>query len=58
MATAPLPDDPEVRVAASQFLVTLGDNTDYLDGKAAIFGKVVEGFDVLEKINEVLPLSA
>ncbi|OTB00963.1 hypothetical protein M426DRAFT_75468 [Hypoxylon sp. CI-4A] len=51
MATAPHPSDPDARVAGSQFIVTLGDNTDYLDGKAAIFGKVVEGFDVLEKIN-------
>ncbi|KAI9848304.1 MAG: Peptidyl-prolyl cis-trans isomerase cyp6 [Sclerophora amabilis] len=52
MATAPGPKDPEERVAASQFIITLGDNLDYLDGKAAIFGKVVEGFDALEKINE------
>jgi peptidyl-prolyl cis-trans isomerase-like 4 len=51
MATAPSSSDPDTRLAASQFIVTLGENTDYLDGKAAIFGKVVEGFDVLEKIN-------
>lgn len=51
MATAPHPSDPEKRFAGSQFIVTLGENTDYLDGKAAIFGKVVEGFDALEKIN-------
>lgn len=54
MATAPHPSNPDLRVAASQFLVTLGDNTDYLDGKVAIFGKVVEGFDVLEKINDAI----
>ena len=54
MATAPNPSDPETRLAGSQFIVTLGDNTDYLDGKAAIFGKVVEGFDVLEKINDAI----
>ncbi|KAL2016652.1 hypothetical protein VTK56DRAFT_3196 [Thermocarpiscus australiensis] len=54
MATAPHPSDPDLRVAGSQFIVTLGDNTDYLDGKAAIFGKVVEGFDVLEKINDAI----
>ncbi|KAK3984656.1 peptidyl-prolyl cis-trans isomerase cyp6 [Cladorrhinum sp. PSN332] len=54
MATAPSSTDPEARVAGSQFIVTLGDNTDYLDGKAAIFGKVVEGFDVLEKINDAI----
>lgn len=54
MATAAHPSDPDTRVAGSQFLVTLGDNTDYLDGKGAIFGKVVEGFDVLEKINDAI----
>ena len=52
MATAPGSHDPEERVAGSQFLISLGDNLDYLDGKAAIFGKVVEGFDTLEKIND------
>lgn len=51
LATAPSPSDPDERVAGSQFIITLGDNLDYLDGKAAIFGQVVEGFDVLEKIN-------
>ncbi|KAI3326369.1 cyclophilin-like protein [Xylariaceae sp. AK1471] len=54
MATAPHPSDPDVRLAASQFLVTLGENTDYLDGKAAIFGKVVEGFDAIEIINNAI----
>ncbi|KAI9682970.1 MAG: Peptidyl-prolyl cis-trans isomerase cyp6 [Trizodia sp. TS-e1964] len=52
MATAPAPKDRDERVAASQFIITLGDHLDYLDGKAAIFGKVVEGFDSLEKVNE------
>lgn len=53
MATTPNPaDGGETRLAASQFIVTLADDTDYLDGKAAIFAKVVEGFDVLEKIND------
>lgn len=52
MATAPSTRDPDERVAASQFIITLGDDLDYLDGKAAIFGKVVEGFDALEKIND------
>jgi len=54
MATAPHPTDPDTRLAASQFIVTLGDDADYLDGKAAIFGKVVEGFDVLEQINDAI----
>ncbi|KID60306.1 Peptidyl-prolyl cis-trans isomerase-like 4 [Metarhizium brunneum] len=54
MATVPLSADPDTRLAASQFLITLGEETDFLDGKAAIFGKVVEGFDALEKINEAI----
>lgn len=52
MATVPSSGDADERLAGSQFIVTLGDNIDYLDGKAAIFGKVVEGFDALEKIND------
>lgn len=52
MATAPSTRDPDERLAGSQFIITLGDDLDYLDGKAAIFGKVVEGFDALEKIND------
>lgn len=52
MATAPGSRDPNERVAGSQFLITLAGNLDYLDGRAAIFGKVVEGFDALEKIND------
>ncbi|KAF7538877.1 hypothetical protein G7Z17_g12560 [Cylindrodendrum hubeiense] len=54
MATVPLPSDPDTRMAGSQFIITLGEETDFLDGKAAIFGKVVEGFDVLEKVNEAI----
>ncbi len=52
MATAPSKEDADDRLAASQFIITTGDGLDYLDGKAAIFGKVVEGSDVLEKIND------
>ncbi|KPI41284.1 Peptidyl-prolyl cis-trans isomerase-like 4 [Cyphellophora attinorum] len=51
MATIPSPHDPDEKLAASQFIVTLGDDIDYLNGKAVPFGKVVEGFDVLEKID-------
>jgi len=52
MATVQSTKDSDQRLAGSQFIVTLGENLDYLDGKAAIFGKVVEGFDAMEKINE------
>ena len=53
MATAPLRagGDENERVSGSQFIITLGDNLDYLDGKQSIFGQVVEGFDTLETIN-------
>jgi len=50
-ATTPARNNPDERPASSQFIITLGDNIDQLDGKAAIFGAVVEGFDALEKIN-------
>ena len=52
MATVPSSVDPDQRLAGSQFLITLGDHLDYLDGRGAIFGRVAEGFDVLEKIND------
>ncbi|KAL1304295.1 hypothetical protein AAFC00_000700 [Neodothiora populina] len=51
LATTPSPTNPDERLAGSQFIVTLGENLDLLDGKAAIFGEVVEGFDALTKIN-------
>ncbi|GAB7344315.1 hypothetical protein MBLNU457_2180t1 [Dothideomycetes sp. NU457] len=50
-ATTPARNNPDERIASSQFIITLGDNIDQLDGKAAVFGAVVEGFDALEKIN-------
>jgi peptidyl-prolyl cis-trans isomerase-like 4 len=36
----------------SQFFFTLKDGIEYLDGKHAVFGHVVEGLDVLDRINE------
>ena len=36
-----------------QFFITLAENIDYLDGKHAMFGHVVEGLDTLDKLNEV-----
>uniref|UniRef100_H2ZKC0 Peptidyl-prolyl cis-trans isomerase n=1 Tax=Ciona savignyi TaxID=51511 RepID=H2ZKC0_CIOSA len=36
----------------SQFLITLGENLDSLDGLHTVFGCIAEGFDVILKINE------
>ncbi|XP_068609774.1 peptidyl-prolyl cis-trans isomerase-like 4 [Brachionichthys hirsutus] len=36
----------------SQFLITTGENLDYLDAVHTVFGEVTEGMDVLTKINE------
>jgi peptidyl-prolyl cis-trans isomerase-like 4 len=36
----------------SQFFITLADKIDYLDGKHAVFGHVIEGFETLDRINE------
>lgn len=44
----------EQRGAGSQFFFTLKDGLDYLDGKHAPFGRVIEGEDTLAKINEAL----
>uniref|UniRef100_T1J1C6 Peptidyl-prolyl cis-trans isomerase n=1 Tax=Strigamia maritima TaxID=126957 RepID=T1J1C6_STRMM len=41
-------------MCGSQFFITTGENVDYLDGVHTIFGQVVEGFDVLTKINDAL----
>ena len=40
--------------ALFQFFITLAENLDYLDGVHTVFGEVVEGFDVLDKINEAI----
>ena len=37
----------------SQFFITLTDRIEYLDGKHAVFGHVVEGLETLDKLNDV-----
>lgn len=53
MAVAPALEDGTKGGCGSQFFITLGDNIDYLDGKHAVFGHVVEGLDTLDKLNDV-----
>lgn len=42
------------RMVGSQFFLTLGEDLTYLDEKHCVFGEVVEGFDILEIVNEVI----
>lgn len=42
---------PSANSATSQFYITLAPQK-YLDGKYAIFGQVIQGFDVLDKIKK------
>jgi cyclophilin family peptidyl-prolyl cis-trans isomerase len=37
----------------SQFFIVTADEAPWLDGKHTVFGKVVEGTDVLDRLNEV-----
>lgn len=53
MAVAPRIDDKTGGGCGSQFFITLSENIDYLDGKHAVFGHVVEGLDTLDKLNDV-----
>jgi peptidyl-prolyl cis-trans isomerase-like 4 len=55
MAVAQVDDKDKSKiqgVSGSQFFITLADGLDYLDGKYTVFGQVVEGLDVLDKIND------
>ncbi|RKP07448.1 cyclophilin-like domain-containing protein, partial [Thamnocephalis sphaerospora] len=55
MAVATAASDSESAaggVSGSQFFITLADGLDYLDGQYTVFGQVVEGLDVLDKIND------
>ena len=52
MAVAPSIDGQQGG-CGSQFFITLADNIEYLDGKHAVFGHVVEGLETLDKLNEV-----
>lgn len=56
MAIAPSIDDGHTKIkggCGSQFFITLADGIDYLDGKHAVFGHVVEGLDTLDKLNDI-----
>ncbi|EPT00766.1 hypothetical protein FOMPIDRAFT_1121636 [Fomitopsis schrenkii] len=53
MAVAPSIEGQSQGGCGSQFFVTLADEIEYLDGKHAVFGHVVEGLDTLDKLNDV-----
>ncbi|KAI0371629.1 cyclophilin-like protein [Pilatotrama ljubarskyi] len=53
MAVAPAVGEEHKGGCGSQFFITLGENIEYLDGKHAVFGHVVEGFETLDKLNDV-----
>ncbi|KAH9998314.1 cyclophilin-like domain-containing protein [Russula vinacea] len=53
MAVAPSIEGQPSGGCGSQFFITLADGIEYLDGKHAVFGHVVEGLDTLDKINAV-----
>lgn len=53
MAVAPAVGEEHKGGCGSQFFITLGDNIEYLDMKHAVFGHVVEGFETLDKLNDV-----
>jgi len=38
----------------SQFFFTLDDDLDYLDGEHCVFGELVEGWEILDKINQTI----
>lgn len=50
VSMAVAPTDPPG--CGSQFFITLADKIDYLDGKHAVFGHVIEGLDTLDRIND------
>ena len=46
---------PSLSVTLPQFLITLGDGLDSMDGKHSVFGEVAEdSLAVLRKINEAV----
>ncbi len=53
MAVAPAVAEEHKGGGGSQFFITIGENIEYLDGKHAVFGHVVEGFETLDKLNDV-----
>lgn len=53
MAIAPSADGKGIGGCGSQFFITLADGIEYLDGKHAVFGHVVEGLETLDKLGEV-----
>lgn len=45
--------NPERRSSGSQFYLVSGERARHLDGDYTVFGRLVEGFDVLDKLQQV-----
>lgn len=45
--------NPERRSSGSQFYLVSGDRARHLDGEYTVFGRLIEGFDVLERLQQV-----
>ena len=50
LGMARLPHDKDS--ASTQFYISLSDNNSYLDGDYTVFGEVVSGMDIVEKIEK------
>ncbi|MFR1710450.1 MAG: peptidylprolyl isomerase [Clostridium sp.] len=48
--TVAMAGDGERIASGSEFFITIGDNEERLNGKFAAFGKVIEGFEVLQRL--------
>ena len=42
------------KLAFENLFITIGDDLDYLDGEHCVFGELVEGWDILDKINNTI----
>lgn len=51
--TIAMAGDGKKIASGSEFFITIGENEERLNGRYAAFGKVIDGFEVLERLEEV-----